>query len=247
MCEPLSIASGVMSAGSAIAGGISARKKARADAAHARRLAIHNNEKYRRNVEYQYDLARWRQDNYYRNAAASAENARDQYSTILDQVDQVQDRAIHEMEMAGRQADKATAFIRAAASETGTQGNSVRLAKQEIRKAEAEFSAIGFKNLKGQLRQSERSLNNIHARAQTAVNQAMPNPMGPIDPAAPIQAVHQPSMAPYLMQAGGAALGAAANYQSRRTAMMGLDMKAVELGHMSIGSFNSEYGTSYDE
>ena len=243
------MAVGIVMAGLGIAqsimGGRAPKTQAKADAAYARQLAIHNNEKYRRNVEYQYDLARWQNDNYYQNAATSADNARKQYSTILEQADQMRDQTLFQMEAAGRQADKAESFVRAAASETGTEGASVRLARQEIRKAEAEYRMIGFKNLKNALRQSEREMAVVQARAQGSVNQAIPAPRAPIDPAAPIQAVQQPSMMPYLMQAGSAALGAAASFQSLQTAQMGVDMKAVQSGMMPVSAFNETYNVIY--
>ena len=220
MCEPVTIAMGAMGMASSIVGGMGARKQARADAAYARKLAIHNNNKYRRNVEYQYDLGRWQQDRYYKNAGSAMESANSQYSAVLGAADQLRDRTLQGIAKAGRHATKGRAFVKVSASESGTSGNSVRLAAQQYTLAEARFADASFQNLKAQLRQSERQLAGIQARTQGRINAAMPQPMGPIDPAAPVQAIHQPSMLPYMLQAATAVIGAAA-YQQGLDAMRG--------------------------
>ena len=221
MCEPISMTMGALGVAGAVTSGLGARSAAKSQAEHNRRLSIHNNKRYNQAVKYQQELADWQADNYYKNAASIADNAQQQYSTVLDQIEQVRQKTMGEVRQSGRAAIKGQSYIRAAASETGTTGNSVALAQQQYALADARFTNISFTNLSNRVRQSELQMRAIQSNAQNMLNRAMPAPMTPIDPVAPMQQVETPSMLPYIIQGGSSVLGAFA-YQNNLDAMKGL-------------------------
>lgn len=210
MCSPTAIVMGVTSVAGAKAQQSAARKQAYQQGTYNQQLSIWRNEQFQRAVDYQYQLAEWQEENYYKNAVSAQESAQGQYSTVLEQMDQVRNKTLQKIAAGSRQAQAASSFIRAAASETGTTGASIRLVQQRSELAEARFAHSGFQNLKAQLRQGGRNMESIHANLQNIVNRAMPGPMTPVDPVMPTQQVHAPSSAPYFVQGLSGAIGAAA-------------------------------------
>mgnify|MGYP005825727429 CR=1 FL=1 len=213
MCDPVSAGMAVMGVAQASAGASAANKQYKAQAAHAQALGIHRNAEFYRQVAYQEELAEWQEEMYNKTANEAQESASGQYAALLERLDQVKSRTLQGISKAGRQARQGSAFVRAAAAESGTVGNSVLLAQQQYELAEARSSVAGFENLRSEIKQSQRNLAGIQSQAQNLVNRAMPPPMSPINPAAPVQAVSRPSMAPYMIQAGSAGLNAAAHQE----------------------------------
>ena len=199
---------GVMGVAGAIYSAKGASDAASAQGEHNRRLSIWQNEKYRQAADYQQKLGDWQNDRYYKTAASVQESARGQYSAVLEQVDQVRSRTLQDISKAHQSARQGRSFVTAAASETGTTGNSIALAQQQYELAEARFSHVSFENLKSRLKQSERNMAAIQAQSQNMINQAMPAPMAPLDPLQPIQQVESPSMLPYIIQGGSSVIGA---------------------------------------
>jgi hypothetical protein len=187
-----------------------AKKEAYAQGTYNRQLSIWRNEQFQRAVDYQYQLAGWQEENYYKNAVSAEKSAQGQYAAVLEQVDQVRDKTIQKIAGASRRAQAASSFIRASASETGTTGSSIRLVQQRAEHAEARFAHAGFTNLKARIKQGERHLDSIHANIQNIINRAMPGPMAPVDPVMPTQQVQAPSSTPYFIQGLSGAIGAAA-------------------------------------
>jgi hypothetical protein len=206
----MAAASAGMGIASSYAQGQAAGQSAYEQSVYNAQMAQWRNDRFQSMVDYQQKVADWQEERYYKTAASATESARGQYSTVLEQVDQVRNRTLHSIANASRQAQKGRSFTYASSSETGTGGSSIRLAQQQYELAEARHTYIAFENLKGSLKQSERNLMGINAQAQNRINQAMPAPMAPIDPVQPTQQVSQPSMLPYLIQGGSAIVGAAA-------------------------------------
>ena len=213
MCEPTSIAMGIAAVGSAAAQGSAARKAAKTAGRNAERLAIYQNERFQQAVEYQNELSEWQHETYKRTAESAQSSLTGQYSAMLDRVNQQRDRALEQAAMydATNQAGAASLRARAAGE---TTGNSILLAQQAYEAASARQKAQIYKNLDAQMRQAGRQMAAMQAQAQGRVNAAMPAPLAPVDPAAPVAHVHQPSMAPYIMQGVSGIVGAAAHYQS---------------------------------
>ena len=164
-------------------------------------------------MDYQNDLAKWQNENYYKTVANAKASANGQYAAVMDQVDQVRERTLEDIAKYSRSAQKGRSFSVVSAAETGTTGSSVMLAQQQYELAEARASHISYKNLQNSLAQAERNMGGIQAQSQNIINQAMPAPMAPIDPVQPIQQVQSPSMLPYIIQGGSSIIGAAAYQQ----------------------------------
>lgn len=214
MCEPVSITMGILGVAGAAASGMSARSSARNQANHNRALSIWQNEQYQRAVDYQQELSDWQNENYYKTAANAQASATGQYAAVMEQVDQVRDRTLENIAKYSRSSQKSQSFARASAAETGTTGVSIQLAQQQYELAEARATYVSYKNLTNSLEQAERNMLGIQAQTQNIINQAMPAPMAPIDPMAPIQQVQSPSMLPYIIQGGSSIIGAAAYQQN---------------------------------
>lgn len=214
MCEPVSIAMGVMGVAGAATSYMGASDEAESQAAYNRQLSIHRRDQYLQAADYQQKLGMWQQDRYYQTAASVQDSARGQYATVLEQVDQVRAQTLNEISKAHQSARQGSSFVRAAASETGTTGNSIAIAQQQYEMAEARFTDLSYENLKNRIRQSERNLAGIQAQSQNMINQAMPAPMAPLDPVQPTQQIESPSMLPYIIQGGSSIIGAAAHSQT---------------------------------
>lgn len=235
MCEPVSITMAIVGVAGAAASASAANRSARSQAAHNRDLSIWQNERYQQAVDYQYELAAYQEENYYRTAAAAQDSATGQYGAVLEQVDQVRDRTLESIARTSRAANKGRSFATASAAETGTQGSAIRLAQQQYELAEARATTISYKNLKNSLAQAERNMLGIQAQTQNIINQAMPAPMAPIDPVQPIQQVQSPSMLPYIIQGGSSILGAAAYQQN-------IDASNLAAGNMTGDAYNARWG-----
>lgn len=212
MCEPVSIGMAITSVASAAAQGSSARKAARTNASNANRLAIYRKEKYDQAIQYQKRLGDWQNQTFQKFADSAQTSLTGQYASMLGRLNQQRDQALEQSAQYDTSADAAVAQLRAAAGDQAT-GNSVLLAKQAYERAAVQRKRIAYKNLDAQIRQAEQQMLAMQAQTQSRVNQALPPPMRPIDPAQPVAAVHQPSMMPYILQGASGALGAAAHYQ----------------------------------
>lgn len=213
MCGPIAAPMamlGVAQAGSSYAAGV---KGAKAQAAYNRQLSIYNNQRYQDLVEYQKKLGAWQNDYYSKTAAAAQDSATGQYAAVLDRVNQARSQALERAAQysATTAAGKSTALT--SALEAGTTGNSILLAQQVYDQAAAAQTQASYDNLDAMIRQSQRDLLAIQAQAQGIVNQAMPQPMSPIDPVRPMQQVQAPGSLPYLLQAGSSVIGAYAYQQ----------------------------------
>ena len=231
MCDPMT----AMAAAGSVAQGIGAQKQARGQARHNFAMAQWNNDRYAQQVQYQQDLGEWQADAYYKTAASASESAKGQYAAVLEQVDLTRSKALHNISAAARASQKGASFIRAGAAESGTQGSSIRLAQQQYALQEARHTYITYKNLATAVRNSERNLMSINAQAQNRKNQAMPPPMAPLDPVQPTQHVQAPSMLPYIIQGGSAALQMSAWQQ-------GMDADAVGAGLMPATEYHAKWG-----
>jgi rubrerythrin len=214
MCDPVSATMGAISVAQGAAGASAARKQYKAQAEYNRKLGLHRNAEYYRQVAYQEELAQWQADRYNSLADSAEDSASGQYAALLDRVEQTKNATLQQIKKASMQARQGSSFVRAAAAETGTIGNSVRLAQQQYELAEARVSQASFTNLRNKLKQSQMNMYAIQAQTQNRINAALPAPMAPINPAAPVQSVARPSMAPYMVQAGAGVINAAAHHQT---------------------------------
>lgn len=239
MCTASAAVQGGLGILGAASQGSAARRQARSQAEYNYQMSVYRNELYQQQVDYQQDLAEWQEENYYKTAASAQESARGQYAGVLEHVELVRAKTLDNIASASRAAQKGRSFVLAAASQTGTEGSSIRLAQQQYELQEARHSHISFKNLETSIKQSERNLMGIQAQAQNRINAAMPAPMAPIDPVMPTQHVQAPSMMPYIIQGGSSIIGAMAWQQG-----MHLDM--VQSGVMDIGDYYDIYGGGDD-
>jgi len=248
MCDPISATLGVVTGGLGIAQAAQGYDAAE-DAAYAqqranRRLAIYNNERYLRAVDYQQRLGEFQSDNYYKNAASIKEDYNLKIEALAEQTEQIRVRTLNEISKASESAARGSSMSLARSSETGTTGNSMMLQRQQYDRAEAEFANISFNNLQNIYKQKQREAMSIRAASQNMLNRAMPAPMAPIDPPAPVQNIPQPSAAPFVLQGisgilGG--IGAGFNLNS----MMGANLPGTGVGGGSGGSFpfSPSYGS----
>lgn len=214
MCEPVSVAMGVMGVAQAATGARAAGKAAQAQGKANAAMADYRNEMTIRAVNYQRELSDWQTNNYNIAAASEQDSLTGQYAAVLEQIDQVRDQAVEDVYRYSTASQNAAATVRTSALEAGTTGNSVLIAQQQYEAEEARATYLSFKNVANQVRQSERQMLAMQSQSQSRINAAMPAPMQPIDPAQPVQQVQSPSMLPYLVQGGSAIVGAAAHYQS---------------------------------
>ena len=213
MCEPVSMAMGVMSVMGSLSKGQAAKKAAKNQFENASRLTIARRDAYEQAVEFQKKGAAWQKEVYDYTAASLQKSLTGQYSALLDRLNQQRDQTFEQANRYAATADQATAQMRAASSGQAV-GNSVRLAQQAYEVAALRQKQTLFKNMDAQIRQGEREMLALQSQAQTRLNQAMPAPMRPIDPATPVAHVHNPSMTPYLIEGASGIIGAAAHYQS---------------------------------
>jgi hypothetical protein len=188
-------------------------KGAKAQASYSRQLSIYNNRRYSDLVEYQKQLANWQEDYYQKNAALAQNNANSQYGAVLEAVNQARNQTMARATQFSKSTAQARSMASVSALESGTTGNSILLAQQLYEQAEAQETQALFDNLDAQVRQSQRDLLAIQAQGQGQINQAMPQPMAPIDPVQPMQQIQAPSSLPYLIQAGSSVIGAYAYHQ----------------------------------
>lgn len=178
-------------------------------------LGIHRQSTYEDQVLYRSQMEAFQWDQFNKIAASAAVSAQDQYAAIHEQLDQRHDAAMDSIRQADREAEMAAGFVRASAAETGTTGNSVRLAQQQYFTRAARVGEIEYSNLDNAVNQAEREMRGIQANMQNVINRAYPQPLAPIPLPEPLPYVlaavpmpEAPSMAPYYLQAiGGVASG----------------------------------------
>ena len=227
MCEPISIALGAASAGLGIASSVSQQgaerdraraqyqaqyAQANAQREHYARVGAYNNERYQLAIGYQQQLSEWQNERYYENAENIEQGLEAQYGAMFQRIDQDRNQTLFNIDKAGKAADKGSAFVTVAASETGTQGNSIRLAKQQYARAESEYANIAFNNLRSRTEQSKRQMMAMRAAGQNQLNRMLPAPMAYVDPVAPqpivgLPTYQAPSSTPMWLGIGSSVLG----------------------------------------
>lgn len=251
MCDPVSITLGVATAGLGIASSVSAagaaedqaqaQYKAESTRAYNQQkyqndVARYQNEKYQLAIQYQQDLGEWQSEKYYENAANIKESLNAQYGAVFDRIDQTRAQTLDGIDKAGKASDKGASFVTVSASESGTQGNSIRLAKQQFARAESEYANIAFNNLKNKVNQEKYNMIAMRANAQNRINAMMPGPMQRVDTPGPQQSIEMPSynapsMTPYLLQGAGAVLGGVSTGYSM-SALRGLGTATPGIGEV---------------
>jgi len=177
-------------------------------------LGIHRLTTYTQNVRYRSEMEAFQMEQFNSLVGSAQASAQDQYAAVHEQLDQRHAAAMDSIAQADREAELASAFVKTSAAETGTTGNSVRLAQQQHFVRAARVGEIEYTNMDNAIRQSEREMRGIQANMQNTINQAYPQPLAPIPLPEPLPYVmanvpmpEAPSMAPYYLQAAGAIAG----------------------------------------
>ena len=242
MCNPVAgvmavtsvagAATSAMAASDAASEQQQAARQAR-DAA-ARNAAItraYRDQQYALAIGYQQELSEWQNSVYLQNAASVADSTRGQYNAIVKRIDQIRAKTLDDIGRASRAAQEGQSFVRTAASETGTTGNSVALAQQQYALAEARFTDNTMNNMIGVIEQEGQNMMAIEAQARSRILSLMPAPMAPIDPPQPVTTPYidipsDPSMLPYIIQGMSGVVNAYA-YSENLAAMQGMGQTAV--------------------
>ena len=214
MCEPVSITMGAIAVAGAVQGSMAAEDAEDAQYASNAANAQHRAGQYRRALSYQRKLAKWQKNVYDETAKSVRTSTTGQYAAVIDQIDQVRDATLASVMQAGKQANAASSFIRAAAGETGTTGNSIALAQQQAELSEANFAHNAFTNFSNRHRQSKREMSAMFAQGQNIINRAMPGPLQPPDIPQGMAPSSAPSALPYVIQ-GAAGVTSAVAYQQQ--------------------------------
>jgi hypothetical protein len=214
MCEPVSIAMAVIGVASAAAQARQAKKGAEAQSKANRDLSIWQKDSFDRAVDFQQEVSEWKNENFATLVESEKQSLSGQYQSVYEKIDQIRDKEMDELNQYSIAAANAKGTVATSAAEAETTGNSVALSKQQYDVMEARATFLAFKNVTNQVKQSERQMQAMQARSQSIINQALPGPMQPIDPAQPVQQIQSPSMAPYLIQGASSIVGAAAHYQT---------------------------------
>ena len=188
--------------GSAILGGMSQRKQAKAQAAYNRRLQIQRNKYYMDMVAYQQKLADFQNERYEFTADSAKKDADQSYQAILEANQQRKSAAFLTIDKYSRQARKAAAGFKTVNTET--TGQSKNLALQQFEQIEARAANIVHDTFEGQLAQSQRQINAIQAQAQNRINAAMPSPLQPLAPPEQLPGTYVPGSMDIAMAAAGA-------------------------------------------
>ena len=174
-------------------------------------LGIHRLSTYALESRYREQMEAFQWQQFERLVGSAQESAQDQYSAIYEELDQRHAMAMDSIRQADREAELGASFVKASAAETGTVGNSVRIAQQQHLLKAARVGEIEYTNLNNAVRQSERELRGVQANMQNLINRAYPQPLAPIPLPEPLPYVlasvpmpQAPSMAPYYLQGIGA-------------------------------------------
>ena len=114
--------------GSAILGGMSQRRQAKADARYRRALQIQRNEHYLRMAKYQQELSDFQNKRYEFTAGSAKKDADQQYSTVLEQLGQRKKQAFDRIAQYEQKAYETIGRMNV--SRESTTGNSVLAATQ---------------------------------------------------------------------------------------------------------------------
>jgi len=193
-------------------------------------LGIHRATVYAQDVAYRGQMEQWQNEQFSALVGSAQEDAQDQFAAVHQQMDTRYMQAMDVMANADREAASNASFVAASAAETGTVGNSVRLAQQSHHLKSARVAEIEYANLKSATLQGERRMKGIQAQMQNMINQAYPTPLAPIQLPEPVPYVlsevampNAPSMAPYYLQMGQAVAGGL-------TALGGIGLNAYQAG-----------------
>lgn len=177
-------------------------------------LGIHRASVYAQDVAYRAQMEQWQNEQFAALVGSVQADAQEQFAAVHQQMDTRYMQAMDTMANADREAESNAAFVAASAAETGTVGNSVRLAQQSHHMKSARVAEIEYANLKSATLQGERRMKGIQAQMQNMINQAYPTPLAPIQLPEPVPYVlsqvampNAPSMAPYYLQMGQAVAG----------------------------------------
>ena len=236
-----SIAMGVASAGaqadaaqaqyeSQVARAEQERRQLELQQAYYDSLGIHRATVYAQDVAYRSQMEQWQNEQFAALVGSAQEDAQDQFAAVHQQMDTRYMQAMDTLANADREAASNASFVAASAAETGTVGNSVRLAQQSHHLKSARVAEIEYANLKSATLQGERRMKGIQAQMQNMINQAYPAPLAPIQLPEPVPYVlsevampNAPSMAPYYLQMGQAVAGGL-------TALGGIGLEAYQAG-----------------
>ena len=128
--------------------------------------------------DYLRRLQQWKNDRYLKQATSISASTADKTNAMVDRVNQMRRAALFEVERAARGARAASASV--AVSRDETAGNTVRALQNEALRMGAETQNVIWTNLEGQIRQANRQLRGIYAQAESALEQAYPDPMAPL-------------------------------------------------------------------
>lgn len=170
MCEAVSIIAGVAAAGS-LAMNFAGQKGAAGAAAD--QVAANN--------DYRRRLQNWKNDRYLRQAASIKASVADQTNAMMERVNQMKASSMFEIEKAARGARAASSSVVVARDEMA--GNTVQALQNEAQRLGAESQQVIWTNLEGQIRQSNRQLRGLYAQGMSALEQAYPDPMQPLESA----------------------------------------------------------------
>jgi len=208
MCEAttLAITGGVMAAGSL--GMNFMGKQSAANAAGSQAHAMYG---------YQNRLQQFRNDRYLRQATSIKKSVGTQINAMLERADQMRDQAFFNIERAAKGAKQASAALLVSRDET--TGRSVTMLQNEAARLEAEMTDIIWTNLQGEIRHVNRGISGIYARGQSALEQAYPDPMAPLNMDLP----SQPNPLSLIMGLGSIGVGSYANYAEMQALSLQLE------------------------
>ena len=210
MCDPVSAVVGGLQVVGGIAEGRAARGQARANAAHSAAVEANRHQNYALQIDYQQRLAEFQENQYLEYGASVQESVSAQFGAVMTNLDQQQRKTMQNINAASQKAATGMAFTAASAAESGVTGNAVLQSMNAYQQAEARASSIEFENYRSTMRQAQQNALAYRARAQSQLNRALPSPLPPVQLPAPVGAVGQPSMTPYVLN--GIAQGITTGY-----------------------------------
>ena len=175
---------------------------------YASALQIQRNQNYLRMVQYQRELAAWQKKRYEYTTEQATKEADLNYGVVIEGIQQKRKQTANSIQAYENKARQDVGRLVSSNRLSETTGQSVWLAKQASLADSARAANILHDNLEGTIRQGNRNLKSIHARAQNMINAAMPAPMAPIMPGNPVAPVFQPGAAQLFGGIMGAAAGA---------------------------------------
>lgn len=202
------MALGLISAGlgvaSAIMGGRSQRRQARAENEYRRRLQIQRNQQYAQQIEYQRQLMAAQSARYRAQAKAAKTRLEGQYTDTLEAIAERKENAATQISNIFVQSQNAQGADMARRGESLTEGNSVVALQQQFQRNQATLSEVQHNALESFMRRSQNQLKTARDSTAAQLAASRPMPMAPIAPPDQLQGVEGPSTGSILMNAGAA-------------------------------------------